>query len=311
MNKLRRSVVSVLVGVAYGVLSSVASAASSLPTPALSVSLAAEGEDDFVSVTARNVPLRTVLAEIAARAGFQLTELLPVTHPISVVCRRAPLDVALKQLLQGEGASFMFVYHTHSPQKLHQVVVLRADPQGKGRFLSHSLVWSPQSQAAACVRLTAERAEERPEPEATVEADVPLFGADTPLEALLASTTSADVHVQTSALEALASLYATEARARQTVMAGMRDPDPYVRSLIVGTLGPVLTQWPGAEELLMGALSDTEPEVRRRALSVLWDKATPRLNEVLNIALHDTDPAIRGQANELLQEVSLPVVFDQ
>ena len=94
-------------------------------------------------------------------------------------------------------------------------------------------------------------------------------------------------------------------------MAGMRDPNPYVRSLIVGTLGPVLTQWPWAEELLMGALSDTEPEVRRRALSVLWDKATPRLNEVLNIALHDTDPAIRGQATELLQEVSLPVVFDQ
>lgn len=61
----------------------------------------------------------------------------------------------------------------------------------------------------------------------------------------------------------------------------------------------------------MGALSDTEPEVRRRALSVLWGKATSRSNEVLNIALHDTDPEIRRQANELLQEISLPLVFDQ
>jgi HEAT repeat protein len=94
-------------------------------------------------------------------------------------------------------------------------------------------------------------------------------------------------------------------------MAGMQDPDPYVRSLIVGTLGLVLPQWPGAEELLMEALSDPEPEVRRRALSVLWDKAQPRSNEVLTIALQDTDPAIRGQAHELLQEVALPVVFDQ
>ena len=310
MTKLRRRVAAVLVGIAYGVLSSVGVAASSLPAPTLSVAIAAEGEDDFLSVAARNVPLRTVLAEIAARAGFQLTEVLPVTQTVSIVCRRAPLDVALKQLLQEEGASFMFVYHPQAPQKLHQVVLLRADPAAKERFLSHSVFWSPQPQAAACVRLTAERAQERPELEPPVEADGLLFGADTPLEALLASATSADVQVQTSALEALASLHATEARARQTVMAGMRDPDPYVRSLVVGTLGPVLTQWPGAEELLMGALSDTEPEVRRRALSVLWDKAKPRSNEVLNIALYDTDPEIRRQANELLQEVALPVVFD-
>jgi hypothetical protein len=310
MNKWRRSVALVLLGIAYGGLSSVAIAASSLPASSLAVSLAVEGEDDFVSVTARNVPLRTVLTEIATRAGFQLTEMLPVTQTVSVVCRRAPLDVALRELLQGEGASFMFVYHSPAPQRLHQVVVLRVDPTAKERFLSHSMVWSPQPQAAACVRLTAERAQERPELETPVEADGQSFEADTSLEALLASATSADVQAQTSALEALASLYATEARARQTVMAGMRDPDPYVRSLLVGTLGPVLTQWPGAEELLMGALSDTEPEVRRRALSVLWDKAKPRSNEVLNIALYDTDPEIRRQAKELLQEVALPVGFD-
>jgi hypothetical protein len=311
MNKLRRIVASVLVTVAYGVFPSSAGADSSLPAPSLSISIAAEGEDNFLSVTARNVPLRTLLAEIAARAGFQLTELLPVTQTLSVICRRSPLDVALKQLLQDEGANFMFVYHPHSPQRLQQVVLLRADTAGKGRFRSHSLVWSPQPQAAACVRLTTERAQERNEQEATVEAEVPLFEADTSLEALLASTSSADVHVQTAALEALASLYATETRAQQAVMAGMQDPDPYVRSLIVGTLGLVLPQWPGAEELLMGALSDPEPEVRRRALSVLWDKAPPRSNEVLTIALQDTDPAIRGQAHELLQEVALPVVFDQ
>ncbi len=268
MNKLQRIVASVLVGVAYGVFSSSAGAESSLPAPSLSVSIAVEGGDDFLSVTARNVPLRTLLAEIAARADFQLTELLPVTQPLSVVCRRAPLDVALKQLLQDEGASFMFVYHPHSPQRLQQVVVLRADTAGKGRFRRHSLGWSPQPAAAACVRLTAERAQERHEPEARVEADVPFFEADTSLDALLASTTSADVHVQTAALEALASLYATEARAQQAVMAGLRDPDPYVRSLTIGTLSLVLTQWPGAEELLMGALSAAEPEVRRRARGV-------------------------------------------
>ena len=311
MKNLRHIVVSVLVGVAYSVFPSSAGAESSLPVPSLSVAIAAEEEADFLSVTARHVPLRTVLTEIAARAGFHLTEVLPLNHPVSVVCRMVPLDVALKELLQEEGVSFMFVYHNHSSPKLQQVVVLRVATAGKGRFLSHSVVWSPRPQAAACVRLTPEKAEARQEQEATVEADTPFVEADTSLETLLASTTSADVQVQTSALEALASLYTTDARARQVVMASMGDPDPYVRSLTVGMLSSVLPQWPEAEELLMGALSDPEPEVRRRALSVLWDKAPSRSNEVLNIALHDADPEIRRQARELLQEVSPPVVFEQ
>jgi hypothetical protein len=317
MKQWHRSLALVLVGMAYGVLASSAWAASSLPTQALSVSLAVEGEADFVSVTARHVPLHTVLTEIATRAGFHLTELLPLTHPISVVCRRAPLDVALTQLLQEEGASFMFVYHPLTPQKLHQVVVLRAHPAGKGRFLRPSLVGGLQPQAAACVRLPTEKGQEPPELATPLEADGQPFEVDTSpevdtsLDALLASTSSADVQAQTAALEALASQYATEARARQTVLAALGDPDPYVRSVIVGTLSSVLTQWPEAEELLMRALSDPEPEVRRRALSVLWEKAPPRSNEVLNIALHDTDPAIRRQADELLQEVALPGVVDQ
>lgn len=311
MNKLQRVMASVLAGVSYGILSCSAGAASSLSVSSFSISIATEEEDDFLSVTAHKMPLRTVLAEIAARAGFQLTEVLPTNPPVSIVCRRAPLDVALKQLLQDEGVSFMFVYHPHSPQRLQQVVLLRANTKGKGRFLSHSLMRSSQPPAAPCVRLGAERAQEREALEVTLEADGHLFEPDTSLEALLASSTSPDVQVRTSALEALASLHALEARARQTVIASMGDPDPYVRSLIVGTLGSVFTQWPEAENLLMGALSDTEPEVRRHALSALWGKAPSRSNEVLNIALHDTDPEIRRQANELLQEISPPLMVDQ
>ena len=317
MKTWHRSLTVLLVGMAYGLWAASAGAATSLPPPALSVSLTTQGEADFVSVTARHVPLHTVLTEIATRAGFHLTAVLPITHPISVVCRKAPLDVALTQLLQEEGASFMLVYHPRAPHKLHQVVVLRAHPVGNGHFLRPSLVGFPAPQAAACVRLPAERGPEPPELATPLEADEPPVEIDTApevntsLDALLASTSSVDVHAQTAALEALASQYAMEARARQTVLAAMGDPDPYVRSVLVGTLSSVLTQWPEAEELLMRALSDPEPEVRRRALSVLWEKAAPRSNEVLNIARHDSDPAIRRQAEELLQEVALPGVIDQ
>lgn len=304
MNIWRRIIVSVLVGIVSGDSASYAETESSLPVPSLSVSLAAEEKGDFVLIAARNVPLRTLLTEIATRADFQLTELFPVTQTISLVCRRSPLDVVLKELLQGEGASFMFVYHTHSPHRLQQVVLLRADPTGKGRFPPPPVVRASQSQATACTRLAAEKVEERQERETMVEADVPLFEVDTSLEGLLASSLSSDVQVRASALEALASLYAPDARARQTIMSGMHDPDPYVRSLIIGMLSPILPQWPEAEELMITALSDVEPEVRRHALAVLWDKATPRSNEALTIALQDTDPGIRRQANDLLQEDS-------
>jgi hypothetical protein len=59
------------------------------------------------------------------------------------------------------------------------------------------------------------------------------------------------------------------------------------------------------------ALNDAEPEVRRHALSALWDKAKPRSNEVLHIALHDTDPEIRRHPHELLQEISVSTVFEK
>ena len=274
--------------------------------PSLSVALTAAGATAFVAATARNVPLHTVLTEIATRAGVQLTEMQPLSQPLSIRCQRAPLDVVLTQLLQAAGASFMLVYHPAPSQRLHAVVVLRADSERQGRLRSSAGRESPQPPDAVCVPLTAPPSIVRPPSEETLEVALPSFGAETSLDELLAATTAPDVHVQTAALEALAAAYATDVRAQQTLLASIHDPDAYVRSVIVGALGPMLTQWPGAEDVVLGALRDPEPAVRRQALAVFGEYATPQLPAALNIALQDSDPGIREQAQELLHDDPLP-----
>jgi hypothetical protein len=313
MKKLRCILGSLLAGVAYCVLPPCAIADSSLPVSSLAVSVAFESEGDFLSVSARAVPLHTFLMAIAAQAGFQLTELIPIERAVSVICRKVPLDVALRQLLQEERASFMFVYRNRPPQRLQQVMLLRANDGEQARFHGQSVFRSPPRDEGACVRLTAEGVEEQNNPRGSMEItvdDMPTFGADTPLEQILALTTSTNEQLRTAALEALGALHPTDERARRKIIEGLGASDVYVRSLSVGMLNVNWAQWPGAEELMMAALQDTEPTVRRHALQVLWEKARPRIDEVLNIALQDNDAGIREQAKEFLQEVALPIVFD-
>jgi len=312
MKNFCRLVAALLLAVAASGWAAPAPAVPSRPVPALSIALAADGDGNLVSLRAHQVPVRTVLTALAARAGFALTEGRPLTQPVSLECRRAPLEVALRHLLEEERASFMVVYSPQGPHKLQHVVVLHANPAVKGHSRRPGLGQAPRPQAP-CVWLTAETAPAPPVRVATGVAAGPPFEAEveTSLDALLAASTSADVAVQTSALEALASAHPTEARARQAVLAALGAPDPAVRAVLVGTLGPLLPQWPEAEGLLMRALSDPEPEVRRRALSVLRAKAPWRSNDILHIALHDPDPALRRQAQDLLRDLAPPGVDEQ
>lgn len=313
MRELRCIAGFVLVGVTLSVRASGASVDPPPPAPSLSVSVASEGERDFLSATARNTPLHTLLAEIAARAGFQLTESLPAERTVSLICRKSPLDVALKQILQDEGANFMFVYQSRQSRRLQRIVLLPTDDKGRAHPRGQPSFGTQPPQEAACVRLPAEGFDEKNDPPRSTEIaadDSPTFGADTPIDQILALTTSDNVQMRTAALEALGALHPTDERARRKIIEGMQDPDAYVRSLSVGMLSVNWTQWPGAEDLMMAALQDAEPGVRRHALQVLWEKARPRIDEVLNIALQDDDPEIRRQAGEFLQEASMPVTFE-
>jgi hypothetical protein len=301
-------------GIAPSVDAIVADVNSAPPSPSsLSVSVVTQGERALLSATARSTSLHALLAEIAARAGFQFTELAPTGRTVSVVCRWSPLDVALRQLLQDEGASFMFVYRSLRPQQLQQVVLLGANGGAPARSHRRFSLQLQPPEKTACMRSTVDGSEEQNEFEEKAKViadDIPTLAADMSLEQLLALTTSENGQIRTAAFEALGALHPTDERARRKIVAGVRDPDAYIRSLAIGALGANWTQWPEAEKLAMAALHDEEPTVRLHALQILWDKAQPRINEILSIVLQDDDPGVQGQVNEFLQEVSSPATFE-
>ncbi|HEV8714583.1 MAG TPA: hypothetical protein VGX03_17360 [Candidatus Binatia bacterium] len=113
--------------------------------------------------------------------------------------------------------------------------------------------------------------------------------------------------MRTAALEAL-TLHPQDEQARRKLMNGIRDADPHIRSVVVGLLGPFVTQWLGAEEVIMGALNDPVPSVRQLALLMLWEASSSRIADALNIALHDNDAGIRVQAGEFIRQADSPSI---
>jgi hypothetical protein len=83
----------------------------------------------------------------------------------------------------------------------------------------------------------------------------------------------------------------------------IRDPDPDIRLVVVGLLGPFMTQWPGAEDVVMTALRDPVATVRHLALQIMWEASSPAISEAIQLALRDEAAALRTRAEELLHEV--------
>jgi len=116
-------------------------------------------------------------------------------------------------------------------------------------------------------------------------------------------TTHPDQRMRTAALEAL-TLHPEDERARRTLIAHLGDPDLHIRTAALGLLGPFVTQWPGAEDVVMTALGDPAPVVRQLALLTLSEASSPRALDALHRALHDEDMAVRDRAAELLGEAA-------
>jgi HEAT repeat protein len=275
---------------------SLACAAPAVPPSSVAISLTTHAGRDLLSIRLQEAPLHVVLSAVATQAGFELLELVPIEQTVSAICYRAPLDQALSQILQNSGVNFVLVYQGKDRAKLKQAIVLgtparkRDGPapaisalpdEGECLTGAPSATWNDT--------LTPQHLGELNE-----------VGGDGSLADLLEQTTHWDPQVRATAIETL-SQHGTDARARKQVMESVHDPDPYVRSIAIGTLGPVMTEWPGAEETLLAALGDPEPSVRRHALVILGEKAGPRATEALTLALQDSDPEIRAQAREFLQ----------
>jgi hypothetical protein len=263
--------VAVLAVVLTGQLWGIAAASPGLPGAFVSVS-SADGIV-FLSVRAQAAPLRDLLFEVARLAGFRIDERVPPGRTISVEFKGLPLDLALKRLLSAE--DFIFVY----------------DPSSEGN--SAKLRWVILLGPASSLQGGTETAQAAPK-------DIRAFDPDAPLEQLLPLTDHQDPEMRRAALEAL-TLHEGDERARWKLMDQIRDPDPNIRSAVVGLLGPFVKQWPGAEDVIMTALRDPDPGVRRLALHTMWEASSPKSSEALQLGLLDADPGVRARAEELLR----------
>jgi hypothetical protein len=271
------------------------SAVASPAVPTFAVSVVTTDGTELLSVTARGVALRALLSEVARRAGFEITGMGATERMVSAEFERLPLERALRRLLAGE--SFIFVYDQSGEggaAKLRRVILLSSGPP----------LQSPAShEQEAAPPAVAEVAPASEEADQALPEDAQAFNPDAPLDQLLPWTAHQDPRMRTAALEAL-SLHDGDEQARQLLMEHIRDPDPQIRSVVLGLLGPFVTQWPGAEEVLVTALHDAAPGVRQLALLTLWEASSSRLSDALHHALEDADSGVRAQAKELLRDVA-------
>lgn len=263
-------------------------AAAATPRPSLDVAVTREAHGDLLSVNARQTPLGDVLAEVARRAGFELSAVLPLAgRRVSVSFDALSLEHALRRLLAGE--SFALVYRsTPAGARLSRVLLLGPHDGPLGAP-------EPEGSASTLGRRLDEDVDEAPRflPE-----DAQAFDPDGPLEVLLVLARHPDYRMRARALEAL-SARPDDPRAWQTLLERARDPEPRVRNVVVGLLGPHLRRWPGAEEVVWSALRDIIAPVRGTALLALWEAASPRAGDALRLALGDADLAVRALAEAL------------
>jgi hypothetical protein len=278
-------------------------AAPSLASPLASVSVTTIDGAELLSVTAQKVSLWALFSEVARRVGFKVTGRGSTERLVSVEFSGIPLDQALRKLLAGEG--FIFLYDQPSeggPAKLRRVILL-----GSGSSAQESTNLKPEADLANQALMMPAAVE----PAAILPDDAETFDPDGSLEDLLPGVAHQDPRMRTSALEAL-TLHDDDERARRALMERIADPDPHVRTVVVGLLGPFLTQWPGAEEVVLtAALQDPAPGVRQLALLILSEASSSQTLEALHRARQDADLEVRARAEELLHDIANEAPNDQ
>ena len=254
------------------------------------LSVVADVRGTLLSTNVEDGPLQVWLTELAAQASFQLTDLAQINNRVSITCRNAPLDQALQQLLEVQGLNFLFIYRREGSPALKHVIVLNA----YGQRLVPPIMEGPCQVKAPARFLGSPPLPDKPAFQA-----VNYFTPGSSLEQVLGQAADPMPQTRAAALEALVA-YGTDERVRRKLIESVGDLDPNVRATSISLLGPFVTEWPGAEDAVVRALSDTDTSVRRLALMLLGGRPSDKLTAALNVALHDSDSEIRAQAQEFL-----------
>lgn len=127
---------------------------------------------------------------------------------------------------------------------------------------------------------------------------------DAGLTALLEVARSSDPQHRRRALSGLARLVEDQPRAREALLAALKDTDPSVRSSAVSSLDDI-----GGDEAfarLSEMMADPSPEVQRSAIRTLARMEDPRAVETLSRALHSGDESLVSSAADGLGRIGTP-----
>ena len=245
---------------------------------AAAVRMRVEVMNSAASVHAREVPLDTVLAELAVRSGLRVVAYAPLAEPVTVAFEGLPLHDALRQLL-GQRAyllipPMLYVFAT-GPSQLPASRPAAASAAGLTQRLD-ALSATPAGAASLMTVLTDTAATDPAAlmREAAIDALGDIDARDRAgnarrTDVLRAGLGDADRDVRLAALRALARV--GDASAVQALATVLHDSDPRLRAEAVDALGSASD--PGAVPLLQQALSDPHPAVREAAHEWLAERA--------------------------------------
>jgi hypothetical protein len=237
-----------------------------------------EFADDRLTVSARDVTLEDLLAQVAERANVRVTFERPPTETVTTAFSGLPVDEALRRLLRGH--SFVLVYE--AGQRVSELRVVGPN----GGSAATATVRGPPGQPAA----------HGGDPSARPP-DVPV-GRVTPVRELVKSVLQdEEATVRARSTAALAAAGGAEAVA--ALRKALEDDAGVVRVHAVGALSRVERRAaiPVLSRVLAG---DPDPQVRLAAARALSSMPTPDARAALEGAATDANADVRHEVRRAL-----------
>jgi hypothetical protein len=234
--------------------------------------LRVESGDGHVSVSARDMPLGTILEEIAHQNAFIVSSQQPLDERVTLEMDRLPLRVAMKRLLPGR--SFIL--------QVGQQADASDAPPGKLWIFSHALVGSD-------IGLSME----------------PL-DADRAIEHAKLALADSDARVRLKAVAALSRVDAAQALSMLSASA-LNDGNSAVRQEAVFALSEA---GKADMQIFKRTLTDSDAKVREATIEALAKIGGEESAHALAMAMNDDDASLRQEAVNALGEIGGPTAIE-
>lgn len=249
-----------------------------------------ETADELVTVLARDVSLKDILAEVARQNGLVLVLHDPLDEHVTLELRRLPLSQALGRMLRDRSLLWQSGQTSSGASNPRKTYPGRLWVFSKGQRDAAEIAFSNPA-------LLDERAKVRLDAVSAL-ADA---GGDQAVATLTAIALSdGDSAVREEAVDALGDIGGTTGI--QGLEQALTDPDYHVREAAVEALAD--TGGDASALALTAALEDRNVSLREEAVDALGEIGGPTAVRLLRLAAKDEHSAVREAAAEYLAELS-------